>query len=360
MSSRQLFFLILITVPAYKIAMLPSYLAGVGGKDMWLTALFMMLVDLVVLSLILLIKHKVGTLNFKNKTVRIICSIFAVVCGVYFVLQISVYTEETLSYLLQSFFDEGERLHIVLPIIVASCYLAYKGSKTVGRVGDIFIWFFAFSVVMGLIFNTAEFEMGNLLPVLDGNAGKKIFGGQNAVLWFCDYLPLLFIDMKDEKKSKPLLIGGGAIAVTLGVSALFGVFWAQWGELTTSVPNAFARLSGYNFISADVGKVDWVSILSWLSSCALKLSVLFLGLTGAVKYVLGEKKGKFAPVFGGIAVSVISTFFINDLRIAHKIGLWVYPIGWIIGVGIPVVCLIFSLLFKRGEKIKGVQNEQAC
>ena len=353
MSPRQLFFMILLTVPVYKIAMLPSFMANISGQDMWFSVGNSMLFDLLLLAGILLIKSRVGKLQFQNKGFKIATSVVAVLCCAYFLLQFTVFSEETLGYLLQAFFDDGDRLQIAVPLVVAAAYLGYKGCKTLGRVCEVFVWFFAFAVVMSVIFNNAEIDYSNLKPVLDGDIGQKAFGGMRGYLWFGDYLPLLFIDLQDRKKKKPLLVLGGGLGVTLFTSALFAVFFAQWGDLTSSVPNAFARLSGYNIISADVGKVDWISILSWLSCGVLKLATLLVGVSGAIRYVFGEKADKYSAPVGGAIGLILLAFFIKDIRIAYSVGQVVGVYGAIFGGVVVGLILLFSILQKKtvGESV---------
>ncbi len=350
MSQRQLFFLSALAIPAYKIAMLPSFFASIGGRDMWLTVLFPLLLDVLALGIIFLIKQKVGTLCFSAPAFKYITFGFAIILALYFLLQITVFSEETLSYLLQSFFDEGERLQISIPIVFASCYLAYKGAKSVGRVCDVLIWFLGFAVLISLLFNTANFDFSNLKPILDGEKSKKILGGVNGYFWFCDYLPLLFIDIRDKKKQKFGLVFGGIIVLSLLISALFAVFVAQWGELTASVPNAFARLSGYNMISADVGKVDWIAILSWLTSCTAKLALLFLGIKGAVSYVFSEKVTNFVLPISGVLSVLGLVYFIKDIRIAYSVGEFMSVPSLILGVGAPLILLLFTLFSKKTQE----------
>lgn len=347
MSQRQLFFLSALAIPAYKIAMLPSFFASIGGRDMWISVLLPLLLDVLVLGGIFLIKQKVGVLSFSIPAFKYITYGLAIILALYFLLQITVFSEETLSYLLQSFFDEGERLQISIPIIFASCYLAHKGAKSLGRVCDVLIWFLGFAILISLLFNTADFDFSNLKPILDGEKNKKLFGGINGYFWFCDYLPLLFIDIRDKKKQKFGLVFGGTIVLSLSISAVFAVFVAQWGDLTASVPNAFARLSGYNMISADVGKVDWIAILSWLTSCTTKLALLFLGIKGAIKYVFSEKVTKFVLPISGLLSVLGLVFFVKDIRIAYSVGQSMSVPSLILGVGAPVVLLLFTLFSKR-------------
>ena len=258
-------------------------------------------------------------------------------------------SEETLSYLLQSFFDEGERVQIAVPIIFASCYLAFKGAKTVGRVCDVLIWFLGFAVIISVLFNTAEFDFYDLKPVLDGNVTQKLFGGQSAYFWFTDYLPLLFIDVKDKQKTRRGLSMLGSFGLAVAVSAIFAVFSAQWGELTSSVPNAFARLSGYNVISSDVGKVDWIAILAWLTSCTVKLALLFLGVRGAISYVFGDRMNKFVLPISGVLCTIGLVVFVKDIRIAYSVGKSLNIVSLILGVGVPVLLLIFAILSKKAR-----------
>lgn len=347
MSSRQTFFLMAIALPAYKLAMLPSYMASMAGRDMWLTALCMLIIDVVVLSLIYIVKSRVGVLEYKNKVFRIITCGLAIAFCLYFILQAAVLSTETVEYMLQSFFDGNDRLQMIVPLIITATYFAYKGEKSLGRSADVFIWLLAITLGISIVFNSAELDFESILPVLDGDGAEKVLSGRFVFLWFGDYLPFLFIDIRDRESPRKGLVLIGALGIALCTSALFAIFTMQWGDMTETVPNAFARLAGYNFISADVGKADWIAILHWIGACTLKLSLLLLGASNAFKYVFGERARKvFVPV-SGLVVILLLNFVVKDVQIEFELGTGLWIIGLIINVALPLIMLAFSLFSQK-------------
>ena len=353
MSSRQLFFLYALAIPAFKVAMLPSYLANNAGQDLWISIGVAMFVDLLVLACIVFIKTRVGLLEYKRGGARLISRVLAVLCALYFMVQAIICFEETVAYLLQSFFDEAERLQIIVPLAVAIAYIAYKGERTLGRVAEIVVWLLLLNILVSIAFNNAEIDYTNLLPVLDEDS-SAIWGAYKNTLWFGDYLPLLFINLKDRKKRRYGYIFGGAIATMLLVVFTNATFYAQWGELTKSIPNAFARLAGYNFISADVGKIDWLTILTWIVSCVMKLSLLLLGVRGALNHVFSRDTSKISVPVSAFCVGLVIVLFIKDVKTSYMLGtsLWVVGLAiTILPVLIYALCAIFERRKARGEDI---------
>lgn len=353
MSSRQLFFLYALTVPAFKVAMLPSYLAGEVGQDMWISIAFMMLIDIIILGIIMFIKTRVGLLTYDNGASKVLSRVIAVVCAIYFILQGIVYFEETVAYLIQSFFDEANRLQIIVPLAVAIGYIAYKGERTLGRIAEIVIWLLLLTILVSIAFNNAEIDFSNLLPIMDGGA-KGVFGGYKSVVWFGDYLPLLFINLKDRRKRRYGYVFGGAGVILLMVVFINATFYSQWGELTSNVPNAFYRLSGYNFISADVGKIDWLVIITWITSCVTKLSLLLLGVRGAINHLFSKDVSKIStPVSAGI-VGLCIVFFIKDVKTSYALATNLWMVGVVVTVLTVLILLVCAILSKR--RIKDGQN----
>lgn len=350
MSSRQTFFLMAIALPAYKLAMLPSYMASAAGRDMWIAALFTLLIDVAVLCIIYIIKSRVGLLEYKNKVFRVFTCVMAIVFSLYFILQASILSTETVEYLLQSFFDGNDRLQMIIPLIVTATYFAYKGEKSLGRSAEIFIWFLAITLVISITFNRAELDVQSILPIMDGDGAEKIFSAKSVLIWFGDYLPFLFIDIRDREKPRHSLVLLGALGIAFSTAALFAVFTMQWGDMTENVPNAFARLAGYNFISADVGKADWVAILHWLGACTLKISLLLLGASNAFKYVFGERARKVFVPISGVVVMALLHFVVRDVQIEFEIGTGLWFIGIVVNVAIPIILLILGLLSKRRDE----------
>ena len=348
MSSRQLFFLYALIVPAFKVAMLPSYLAGSVGQDMWISVGVAMLIDIAILGAILFIKTRVGVLEYSNRAVRLISKGISVVLALYFVLQACVLFEEVVAYLLQSFFDEAERLQIIVPLGIAIAYLAIKGGNTLGRLGEMLVWGLLLTILASVVFNRAEIDYTNILPIFDKGV-SSIFGAKENVVWFGDYLPLLFINIRDRKKRRYGYIFGGAFVTLVLTTFTVMTFYSQWGDLTGNIPNAFARLSGYNFISTDVGKIDWLTILTWIASCTLKLSVLLLGVKGAINYVVGKNVSKITVPVSAFIVTMSVYLFIKDVKTAYTVGTQLWPLYLGISVVAIIVLLVFSI-FNKGER----------
>ncbi|MBR7110661.1 MAG: GerAB/ArcD/ProY family transporter [Clostridia bacterium] len=347
MSSRQTFFLMAITLPVYKLAMLPSYLYSVAGRDMWLTCLCMILLDVAVLCMIYIIKSRIGVLNFTNKYLNFGAKGLALVFCIYFLFQISLLSCETVEYLQGYFFDENNRIQMIIPIVLCSVYLAYKGEKTLGRCAEVFIWGLVLTVGISIIFNSAKPDPDNLFPILDENGGEKLLSGYNVFLWFGDFLPLLFIDVKDRKKKGSTLVLLGSLGIGICTVLLFAVFTMQWGEMTENVPNAFVRLAGYNFISADVGKADWIAILHWLGSCVIKISFTLLGAVNAFSYVFGDKPRKIVSVCFGLVIFSLLTFVIKDVQIEFSFGVDVRFLGFILSLVLPFVLCVASVFSQK-------------
>jgi hypothetical protein len=347
-----------IALPAYKLAMLPSYTASLTGRDMWFAVLLMLLVDVVVLGLIYLIKIRVGKLNYDSRILKGIVSVLAIAYALYFILQASVLTTETVEYLMQSFFDGNVRLQMIVPITVCAGYIAYKGEKTLGRCAEIFIWMLVITVVISAVFNSAELNVESVMPVLEELDGEKLLSAKNILLWFGDYLPFIFIDIKERKKTNSGVLLLGAVGISLAVSALFAVFTMQWGDSTYRVPNAFARLAGYNFISADVGKADWIAILNWIGSCVLKISLLLVGVANATSYAFGKRIGKYSAPLSALIVTLALHFFIKDVQIEYKLGRELWIVGAIMNVLIPIVLCILTLLSRKTERTDDVYESE--
>lgn len=353
MSSRQLFFLYALAIPAFKIAMLPSYLANSVGQDMWISIAVAMTIDVLILACIIFIKTRVGVLEYERGGFKLISRVIAVVCALYFIVQAIVCFEETVAYLLQSFFDEAKRLQIIVPLVVSIAYVAYKGERTLGRVAEILIWFLLLTILVSVAFNNAEIDYTNLLPMLDGEK-SAFWGAYENTLWFGDYLPLLFINVKDRKKRRYGYIFGGAIFTMLLVVFTNATFYAQWGDLTKSVPNAFARLAGYNFISADVGKIDWMTILTWIVSCVMKLSLLLLGVRGAINHVFSRDVSKISVPVSAISVGLAIVFFIKDVKTSYMLGTSLWVLGLVVSVIPVVIYALLAIIDRRKSRVENI------
>lgn len=353
MNVRQCFFLLLLVLPAFKITMLPGYLSAEIGKDAWLAVGLMMLVDLAILACILVVNRKGGIAKvlerlFGKTVSTIVCALIVI----FMTAKVALQLQDPLHYMINMLFDHNNKVAIVLPLVLTAGYVGYKSARSMGRLAEVATVFLLVPTLLSFTLFTAPTNYGYLLPVLED--GVTPFAGLSKVLvWFGDYLPLLFVrlDERSEQKSPLLMLAGvGGTAITL---AVFATFSAVYQGASPYIPDAFPKLARFNLLGSEVGRLDMIAILCWLFAVIMHVSLIVNAISRATSD-MWKKKGK-APV---VIVTGVIFFFLSVLiggeENVYALSDWLVAPVLVFHFGVPVLSLICSTF------LKGKKDEKTC
>ncbi|MGN0771432.1 MAG: hypothetical protein ACI4MI_02475 [Christensenellales bacterium] len=304
-ASQFLLFAFMSTV-AFKVLMLPKYLAIAAGATTYVIMAVMSIIELGYLALLYFISLQGGMHSQAlpvplKKTAALLVAISSAI-------KLCVFGGEFCSYVGNGVFDGANWLYVSLAFVPCIAYIASRGLNSLGRSCQILFWVIAFTVVFNVFFSRLEGNAYNLLPMSD--FGSALSGVDNHIIWFSDFTPLLFAHAVDAKRQKAMSVF--TIILTAIFPTLIAVFFLySYGDGAIFVDNAISRLTDFHLLATIMGKADLFTVISWLILAIVKQSLIFYALTASVSILIGSHK--FTPVVLCVALIVAIVFGMKDV-----------------------------------------------
>lgn len=361
---KQFLIMCFVSSLSYKVVMLPQYLCKVAERQAYLTMLYLMTIELLMLGIVYGLIKKGGllTLNIPKPLKKIACVLILVSCF----FKSTTFITETLTYVSVSLFEYAGWTYIILALLPALCYLGNKGINTISRTCQIIFWFMLCALLFSFLFTQTKLKIASLTPIILN--GTIFQGGDKHLMWFGDFTPFLFATLAPSSK-KNRIISAATMALilvfpTFTMIALIG----NYGGGAEFVSNAFSKLAIYNRISSIVGTVDFPIVCAWLMMTIIKLSFVMCGLFNSAKYLF--KDNGWTSVICSLALGIfIMTVIVNQDKAYALATSWVRYIVAAIEYLLPMVIYIamriydpnhekfYSTDIARNNKITGITAE---
>ncbi len=358
---KRQYALIVFFVPfVFKFSVLPAMLSERAGRDVWLTIFLIMLTEGAQLLFIVLIDKKGGLDAIKEKYGNTTYYLVSLPILLILILKASVYTAETTSYANSYLFYNITTKGVGIIVILASCYLAVKGAKGIGRLVELAVWLIPVAIIIGALFGKLKLYPSYALPICAKGIIPIALSYNDALFWALDFSPLLFFKTQEdtllrrEKRSKFPTI---PIAVTLSIlfmTLLYLFYVMNYGEAGHLVDTAFSSLGAFNVVNTEIGSIDWPAITLWLTIAIISLALKIFG-SGAVLHSLRLPFPISCLIVGMIVITLSQLFFYNLERAFSLATSFVKYVVFGFEIIIPMVA--FALLdFKERKGDKKVET----
>lgn len=184
------------------------------------------------------------------------------------------------SYLTHELFEGLEPSLIYILFLLPVVYLGAKGIRTIARTSEVFFGLIFIFLAVNIIFIETKMDFARVLPVFSKNPSTLAAIFPRYGIWLGDFTPFLFVRMKN-KKLPYVTIGIAGTFLTVNIVALIGC--AIYGDALKSVTDLFIRISGFNQLSKDVGRMEWTNLFGMLTSSIISLAFCYFGATSACK-----------------------------------------------------------------------------
>lgn len=320
-ASQFLLFAFMSTV-AFKVLMLPKYLAIATGATSWLIMAVMSVIELGYLALLYFISLRRGVYSDALPTAfKKIASVAIIVsCSV----KLCVFGGEFCSYVGTSVFDGVNWLYIALALVPCLAYVATRGLNSLGRACQILFWVIAFTVIFNVFFARLEGNAYNLLPF--GSLTDAVTGVDKHIVWFADFTPLLLVCSSSAKRQRAMSIF--TIILTAVFPTLITIFFLySYGDGAVFVDNAISRLTDFHLLATIMGKADLFTVVSWLILAVVKLSLIFYALVTSISVLIG--KHQVTPFVLSALIILAIVFAMRDVDRYYAFG--TSPIRYAVG-----------------------------
>lgn len=294
---RQLGILVFIITLAFKLARLPAVLAEHTGVNL-LGILLLSAIEVVLLLLVLLFVYR-GGFDALGGSFRTAQFALLAVLVLYYFFKGTIYFAYTVQAVRGLMFDEIPQFVLVLTLGIPVFYLAAKGVRTTARTAELFFPFLIAIIAFSLFCLKTDMDFLRNLPLLPAPFASYAKESLSVGFWGMDGAAFLFYSVKKTKGPRV----GIAIAVTyVVILAYYVISNAIMGDWLTGVPNVFVSLCSYNFFVRDLGRLDWLGIIAWLSMSVIGMAVIFGAAMDAIGRICSHRSvtcfGSYALVTG--------------------------------------------------------------
>ena len=355
-SSRQLRFVLLLSVITLKLLFLPSLLYQECKNSAWVSVLLFFIIEIVFLSVFLSISIKHPDMTFYDMLDkmfgRIIAKGFVFIYLVYFIFKAYLTFHGNFIFLSKNFYDNLDWYIYAIPLLFVAGYVAYSGIKSVVRMAEIFFPIIIFSAVVAVILGLFDVDLTNTLPIFDGGFSDTVLPVYKYVMWFGDSIVFLVFmgNVKHEKYSRLKTILSIA-GVCLFVAFFILLFIATFSGNAINHNNAISDVVQILPTNSDLGGFSWILTLVWDMALFVYFSILIFAANDLFRNVFYKK-------YTWITVAIVCFFVLGlnlvvgfDVQkmIQFVTTICVYP-ALIIQYAIPTIFLLF--LFRLKEKRK--------
>lgn len=311
--ARQIAFFAAFLLPIYKLVETPSLLAGFLQGDLLLPALLHFLLDAGIIAVVLycasrsqktLLQRLIETLGGWVKVVYWALCIFFLLAAVLPLLDLE-------KFVYSVFYDTAPTLFSFAFFFIFAAFLATKGLKALGRLGDLCLFLFALPFFALIAMSLVEADFTNLLPFFEKRFGDTMYAMNYTKAHFTDaifLLPLL-LNLR-YKKGDGLKIGAGYAGGALMTLLFLAVFYGLFSSIAPREHYAFAKIAQYFPVLSVIGRID---LLFVFVLCIPLFFYVATPLHYATHFLSSafEVKGKTLISAGVCLAALVFTLFFN-------------------------------------------------
>ncbi|MBP3039691.1 endospore germination permease [Bacillaceae bacterium Marseille-Q3522] len=289
-SSFQMTFLVFMPIISTAVLTIPSVTFKHAGRDLWISPILASVSGMFTAFIVYRL-HKL----FPNETIiqysrHIVGGVLGKVIGFiylfYFLYVSGLIEREYADFVIISFLPNTPLSVVIGSIVLVSAFAVRSGLEVLGRISQLFfpIYMLPFFLLLLLI---PDFDVENMLPILEKGIGPPIRGAIQPALWFNQVflismlLPFLTDREKGRKWSLVAVFVGMLTMLYLNFVNLF-LFGESISTYTYPVFYAFRYISVATFFE----RFESVVIVIWVMGVFLKLSVFYYVLSFGTAQIL--------------------------------------------------------------------------
>lgn len=321
---RQICFIFLAFMPATKIALLPSVLAGFADEKLWVSALIGFLFDIAVLLIAMRIckKHDNCTVYYllESHFSPALAKAVYFGYGVYFILKALVPLLEQQDYIQNTLYEITPSIFVFLPFFFLSFYQSLKGLKILGRAADACIYLTALGLMLTFFLSVPTADFTNMLPIIQKTTYKPVIGAFKSVIWFSDsvYILLFLGHFKTEKRQtlKVTLSYGTA---SLAVIIFMVIFYSAFSSVADTRFFATSELTIYSLKLTNSARIDYLAVFLLMFSQVFAITLPIYLSTKCFERAFGLKKALIPAITINACLAVFTVVFRGKLFTVLKV-----------------------------------------
>ncbi len=357
LKTRQICLFFIAFMPITKLFAMPSIMASIADRSLYLSGLINLFIDLITLSVLVLVSKKTDKTYyeilsnvFSDNGAKIICFLYAL----YFLFKATFPIMEGKDYINATLYLAMPSTFYFLPFFTVALYICTKSLRILGRLSDVLFLFTLFGFVLLIILSLNNTDFGAIFPIFNPDAKSIIKGSYSSLTWFGDSLYFLFfIGNFDHKKGDGIKIILSYLANAFMIILFLIVFYGVFTFIAFRQRFALTEIAKYTTVISNTGRFDYLATISILFSHTVSLCVPIFFASKLIEKVFPWLKTFFSAL---LSVIVTFTFSVVFAKYYYSIEKFITGIAGIILLIFANVFPMLFLLFTRKEK--GYENKK--
>ncbi|MFK2826918.1 endospore germination permease [Bacillus sp. B190/17] len=354
-SSLQMAMMLYPTIIATAILSAPSITAKYAKQDLWLSPVLASLIGFVTVFIAVRL-HKL----YPGQTIiQISEQVIGWLPGkaisffiVFFYIQITGEIVRDYAEFIVSFFLFQTPITVIIASMTFLCALAvYGGVEVVGRAAQLFFPLFVMPLLLFVPLLSPNFELGNVLPILEEGMMPPVKGAIVTGGWFTEFFLITFLlpFLADQKKGmKHGMMTVLAVTVTLVIVDLVMLF--TLGATISSKEYPLMTAGEYISYADFFENLGSVIMAVWIVGAFVKISVFYYAAVLGTAQLLNL--ADYQPIVWPIGIFLVQFSFWslpNTMEISHY-NIAAFPFyALLIQTVIPLLLLMVAVVKKRKQ-----------
>lgn len=360
---------ILLLIIGYRIMVGLTYMPAVnvppGNQDIWIVLLLSTVYTLVFNVPLVYLSNKFSNLNLLELTEKLMGKVLGKIIGVFYFLTLlfvnTLFVGILIEILNSALFPLSPTWFNTSIVIITSCYVSFKGLKTIARLAEVIVPFVIFIILMLIILGYKNYNFSELLPILKDSTFKEInMGALDISLRFLDTLVLMMITphLRVKKDLNRIFIKSIVYSVPISIVFIIATQMTLGVEFTKHVNFPFLTFTRMLSIG-EIQGFDSFYIVSWIMGNVLRVSGYLYFTSVSLGQITKKKNQAFI-----IPISIVMTIvviFVKDRRsilaVPEPINTIVLIVSIISVVVIPSIMVIVYFFRRKSFSVKTISED---
>ena len=350
LNTHQLMYILFLTSMIYSIIFIPNRIITLTGRDMWITIVFFVLLNIfhVVIFYICIKLAPNLTLNeILEKTLgKVISKIILAGFGIYLFIRLAIMLSDFGLYTNDVVFSNNWQ-PVVLPVIIVGGFCAYSGLRSSSRMIEVLGAGIIIVMIITIFAVIASSDLTNILPILNSGFKPVLNGFSNYLFYAGDYLGVIcFLGrIKIEKK---LALN---IAIPIIASAVFVIMFAisyygfyQDIAVFQKQGHSLIDMSQHLLGSESLARFDFVISIIWMAAIIIRIFLNMWVLYSSWQYVFGLSQKPVHKYILVVGIIILLNFAYSYYSHNTTAVIKIIETGWRFVFILPYQFLLYLLL----------------
>jgi len=358
-NTRQAGLILIIFIVALKLSVLPAIINDYSSIDAYITCFFALVIDFVCTLIIILIMRKMPNKNFfelvSETLSKPVAIIIFITLSLYFLLKSIIALLELHDYYITSLFEEINPLFFLTVLSFLLVYLFNRSFRNLGRTFGVFFWPLLIGLLFTLIYPISDIQLTNILPAFSDGLYPIWNGVLHTSIGFGDFMIMLLLMGHieyNQKTTKTLIIY--MILSMIFIVLFYICFQGSFGTTAVGQTLALSDLPLHNPYPANIGKLEWLTILIWTIILLAEATLLGKCASKCIGFIFNCSNTKIpAMVASTIIVNLIGITYLKLYDyIEFAIGSWFSIFIFIFHIAIVILTVIAYFIWKKKEGLR--------